>query len=118
MEDRVKNSIRVFDNIAIRDDKIHYPDAQATWVDGFKVDRVVFGVTNDLDQNVSVQPIGRAGAAQGNLGSATTINAGAEGIVSLDLGSYWSPWISVSIKASASPSSGRISIYAIFKERR
>ena len=39
MEERVKNSIRVFDNIAIRDDKIHYPDAQATWVDGFKVDR-------------------------------------------------------------------------------
>jgi len=115
MEDRVKNSIRVFDNIAIRDDKIHYPDAQTTWVDGFKVDRVVFGVTNDLDQNVSVQPIGRAGAAQGSLGSPTTVAAGGEGIVVLDMNAYWVPYIAISIKASVPPTSGKVSVYAIFK---
>jgi hypothetical protein len=107
---------RVFDDIAIRDSVVHYPD-DVMWVNGLKAKRLVFGVINDLDQNVSVQPIGRAGAAKGNLGSATTVNKNSEGLVPLDIAaSYWAPYLSVSITAASAPSSGRLTIYAIWTE--
>jgi hypothetical protein len=110
------NVTRLFDDLAIRDAVVHYPD-DMMWVNGLKAKKLVFGVINDLDQNVSVQPIGRAGAAKGNLGSATTVNKNSEGLVPLDiLVTYWAPWLSVSITAASGPSSGKITIYAIWAE--
>lgn len=110
------NVTRLFDDLAIRDAVVHYPD-DMMWVNGLKAHRLVFGVINDLDQNVSVQPIGRAGAAKGNLGSATTVNKNSEGLVPVDIqGLYWAPWLSVSITAASGPSSGKITIYAIWIE--
>ena len=110
-----KQNIRIFDQVALRNTVYKYPDP-TLWVNGFKAKRVIFGVINDLDQNVSVQPIGRAGGAMGDLGSATTINSKTEGVVTLNLATYWSPWISVSIKATTAPTEGKITIHAIWEE--
>lgn len=110
-----KRSTRIFDGLAIRDAVVHYPDP-TLWVNGFKAKKVIFGIINDMDQNVSVQPIGRAGGAEGNLGSATTVNKNSEGLVPLNLDSYWSPWISVSLTAASGPSTGRVTVYAIWTE--
>jgi len=109
-----KNVMRIFDNVPIRDNAIHQPDPHM-WVNGFEIQHLVFGIINDLDVNVSVQPVGRAGAAQGSLGSASTITAHSEGILPLNIQSYWAPYISVTVQAASTPSSGRITIYAIWQ---
>jgi len=116
MENKLaKNSIRIFDNIEIKDTDAHQPDP-FMWIDAFDKSKVVFGIENGLNQNVSVQPIGRAGGAEGNLGSATTVNANSDGIVALDLNSYWAPYISVKITAAVAPTSGKIIVYGIWKD--
>lgn len=106
---------RIFDDIAIRDAVVHYPD-DMMWVNGLEAKKLIFGVINDLSENVSVQPIARAGAAKGNLGSATTVNKGAEGVIPLDLRSYWAPWLGVSVTAASAPASGKLTIYAVWRE--
>lgn len=113
--EKAKTVMLVFDSQFIKDTVVKYPDPDK-WVNGFKAKRLVFGVQNDLNQNVSVQPIGRAGAAQGNLGTPTTIDANSEGLITLDLRAYWSPFISISLTAVSSPSSGKISVYAVWDE--
>ena len=115
-EKRDRNVMVIFEGVAIRDAGIHQPDP-FKWVDGFIADRVIFGIVNDLNVNVSVQPIGRAGGSQGNLGSATTINANTEGVVNLNLSSYWAPFISATVTAASSPASGKITVYSVWRER-
>ena len=115
-EKRDRNVMVIFEGVSIRDAGIHQPDP-FKWVDGFIADRVIFGIVNDLNVNVSVQPIGRAGGSQGNLGSATTINANTEGVISLNLSNYWSPLISATLQCAIAPTSGQITVYTVFRER-
>ena len=118
MEESSKNVKVLFDNILLKDDKIHYPDDQVAWLDCFPIGNLVFGVINETDQILTVQPIGRAGGALGSLGSATSVAANSESIVCLGLQTYWSPYISVSIKAASEPSSGgRVTVYVIWRNR-
>jgi len=107
----------VFDGLAIRDTAIHYPDETVDWVNGFVIDKLTFGVINELNQDVSIQPIGRVGAAKANLGSASTISANSEGIVNLNLQNYWAPYISVSAKCTVSPTSGKLTVYCVSREK-
>ena len=108
----------LFDHVLLRDDKVHYPDPEVAWLDCFDVDNVIFGIINETDKIVAIQPIGRAGGALGNLGSATNVAANSETVVGLNLQSYWSPYVSCSIKAASEPSpGGRITVYLIWRER-
>ena len=109
--------MRIFDSFAIRDTAIKQPDPEVGWVDCSKITHLAFGVENDLNQNVSIQPIGRVGGAEGNLGSATTVNANSNGIVNVNLDSYWASAISVTITAASAPSSGVITVNAITREK-
>ena len=117
VKDINKDIIRIFDAFPLRDDNVKYPEREL-WISTFEVDKVAFGVENDLDQNVSVQPIGKVGGAQGNLGSATTVSAHSSGVVTLDINTYWCAYISVSIEAAGAPAAGTITVYALARKRK
>lgn len=106
----------LFDDILVKDNHYHYPDDLVAWIDGFKIDKIIFGVINGCDKVVSIQPIGRAGSAVGNLGLATSVAANSETVVPLNLRNFWSPYLAVSVKAASAPSAGgRITIFAVVK---
>jgi len=108
------NALRIFDELAIRDTATKQPDPIAGWKDAIDVKKIAFGIENDLDQSISVQPIGKVGGAQGNMGSATTISANSTGVVTLNLQSYWAPYISVSLTCANAPSSGKVTVNLIW----
>lgn len=117
METKHKAKI-IFDNILVKDDKYHWPDSEIGWIDAFPIDGIIFGIVNATDQIVSVQPIGRAGAVMGDLGSVTLVPANSETVVPLNLRNYWSPYLSVSVRATGIPSAGgRITVYAIVRDK-
>lgn len=109
-----QNALRIFDELAIRDTGVKQPDPIVGWKDTTKIRKLVFGIDNDLNQDVSVQPIAKAGGAQGNLGSATTISANSSGVVALNLNAYWAPYISVSLTCSNAPSAGKVTVSLVW----
>ena len=110
-----KNALRIFDSFAITDTGVKYPDDIAGWKDTEGVKKIAFGIENDLNQDVSVQPIGRAGGALGNLGSPTTVTKHSTGIVCLNLNDYWAPYLSVSLTCSVAPLAGQITVNLIWR---
>ena len=116
MEDKSKQVTRIFEDLLIRDTKIRYPDPETGWLDGFVSRRVSFGVINDLNQAITVTPIGKVGAAEAALKTGTSVSANTEAIVSLNLDDNFAPAVSVMLQASTAPTTGAITVYVVSKE--
>lgn len=106
---------RLFDDVQIRDTDKKWPDVEVGWIDAVGLKRIAFAVANNLNQQVGVQPVGRGGGVEANLGSATNVSANSDGIVNLNLQSYWASAISVTVTAAVAPTTGSITVVGIWE---
>ena len=110
-----KKVVTIFDKFAVRDDSLHYPD-DLCWIETEGKKRVSFAIDNGTDAEFTAQPIGIIGSVKADLGSSVSLNAKSSKIVPLNLDNYFALAVSVSIRASTSPTEGRVTVFGVWQD--